>query len=110
MSRKHGKRRRGSIGTSCSIGVLLLTSAWSHALAQGRVVSVPQREQLLLGVVVVVVSSFMTIAGPVVLLTLGLLLPLPHIRVSVLPFSFVLFDAVKQTAGDEGHGHEEDDR
>lgn len=44
--------------------------------------NVPQREHLLLGVVVVV-PAFVAVARPVVLLVLGLLLPLPHIWVPV---------------------------
>lgn len=38
------------------------------------------------------------------------LLPLwRHFRVSVHLFPFALFNAVDQTAGEESHGHEEDD-
>lgn len=109
MSRKSSKwRRYGAVGAGRTVGVLLLTSAGSHVVTQGRVTSLPQRKPLLLGVVVVVVSAFMTVARPVLLLTLGLLLPLPQLRLCLLLFPFVLFDAVEQTAGDEGHRHEED--
>lgn len=45
--------------------------------------SVPQREHLLLGVVVVVVPAFVAVARPALLLMLGLLLPLPPLRLPV---------------------------
>ncbi len=43
------------------------------------------------------------------IVVLVLLPPLFASHSPLLLFPFVLFDAVEQTAGDEGHGHEEDD-
>lgn len=62
-------------------------------------------------VVVIVVPALVAVQRSVRLLSSDLmLLPLGwHFRVSVHLFSFTLFNAVDQTAGEEGHGHEEDD-
>lgn len=62
-------------------------------------------------VVVIVVPALVAIRRSVRLLASDLmLLPLwRRFRVSVHLFPFTLFNAVDQTAGEEGHGHEEDD-
>ena len=42
-------------------------------------------------------------------ITVNVLLHIGTFMSPLMLFPFVLFDAVEQTAGDEGHGHEEDD-
>lgn len=80
MSRKSSRGRCGAIVCAGrTIGVMLVTSARSYAVTQGRASSVPWRKRILLGVVVVVVAALMTISRHVVLLVLGWLLPLPWI-------------------------------
>lgn len=61
---------------------LHVSPAGSPVVTHGWVMSVPQREHLLLGVVVVV-PAFMAVVRPGVFLVLGLILPLPHIWVPV---------------------------
>lgn len=97
-----------AVGAGRTAGVLLITSAGLHAVTHGRVTVVPQRQHLVLAVVVIVVPAFMAEMRPAVSMMLCLFLPLPHFLLPLHPFPFLPVHALEQTAGNEGDGQEQD--